>query len=81
MVLIARAQNISLNEHAQSFKRTRDLRFGRFIHLLSYFVCASSEGSGEAVQKHSLARAIADRICDEYQYLTWWFNCVISGWL
>ena len=81
MVLVARAQNIFLNEYALSFRGTRYLRFGRFIYLLSYFVSASSEGSGEAVHKHSLARAFADRICDEYRYPTCWFNCVISGWL
>ena len=41
------------------------------LHLLSYFVCTVSEGSGEASQMCRLTRAVVALLCDKCQNLVY----------
>ena len=55
------------------FKRAR-ADFGRTLHLVPYFICATIEGSGETAWMHRLARAFAGRLCDKYHNLMSWLK-------
>ena len=62
------------------FKRARpmglDVWFlGWTLRLLPYFMCANSEGSGEAAHMHRLAWAFTGRLCDKYHNLMGWPIC------
>ena len=59
----------SSNDHAQLTNEARGLIFGLNFTLPVYFTCASSEFSGEPVQRHRLARAFTDLQCDKHQTL------------
>ena len=54
-VLIAHAQRPSSNANADVSSLARVLNFSLSIHLYSYFVYASSEGSGESAHARRLA--------------------------
>ena len=54
------------------------MRFGRILHLLPYFMCANSKGSGETARMHRLARVFAGRLCDKYHNLMRCLNCFHS---
>ena len=64
MILFVLCKLNSSNAHVQPFRGTRSLIFSRTLRLLSYFMCANSEGSGETAQMHRLAWAYAGRPCD-----------------
>ena len=61
--------NSFFKAHAQSSSGARCLMFGRTLHLLPYFMCANSEGSGETARMRRLAFAFAGRLCDKYHNL------------
>ena len=48
----------------------RGLNFSLGLHIHQYFVYSSSEGSGESVHLHRLARAFVTWQCDKYRNLT-----------
>ena len=48
------------------------LLVGRTLRLLSYFMCANGEGSGETAPMCRLAWAFAGRLCDKYHNLMSW---------
>ena len=50
-------------------------KFGRTLRLLSYFMCANSEGSGETARMRRFAWALAGRLCDKYYNIMSWLNC------
>ena len=50
----------------------RCLIFGRTLRLLSYFMWATSEGSGETARMRRLAWAFAGRLFDKYHNLMGW---------
>ena len=52
--------------------------FDLVLYLHPYFVCASSEGSGEYVHLSRLARALAFRYCDRYQNLVHLLKCLLK---
>ena len=54
-MLIAYAQVPLINAHVDISSKARGLHFGLCIHLLLYFVYASSEGSGESAHERRLA--------------------------
>ena len=54
VVLMENAQETSLNAHACASVRVRGLRFGLSLHLLPYYVYASSEGFGESAHMRRL---------------------------
>ena len=62
----------SSNAHAQPSSGATCLMFGRTLRLLSYFMCANSEGSGETARIRRLARAFDGCLCDKYHYLMRW---------
>ena len=49
-----------------------DVWFFGTIRLLSYVMCANSEGSGETARMRRLAWAFAGRLCDKYHSLMSW---------
>ena len=53
----------------------RCLIFGQILHLLPYFMCANSKGSGETVRMRRLAWAVAGHLCDKYHNLMSWIKC------
>ena len=55
-------ENSLINVH-MSIKAKRAI-YGLEFDLRLCVICASSEGSGETVPKHSLARIFADQVCD-----------------
>ena len=55
MALIALGKLLSSNTHAQQSSGATRLIFGQTLHLLPYFMCVNSEGSGETAQMRSLA--------------------------
>ena len=63
----------SSNARAQPSSGGRCLIFSRTLRLLPYFMCANSEGSGEAERMRRLAKAFAGRLCDKYHNLMSWF--------
>ena len=67
-------QTHSSNAHAQPSSGARCLIFGRTLHLLPYFMCANSAGSGETVRMRRLAWALAGRLCDKYHNRMSWLN-------
>ena len=62
----------SSNAHAQPSTGARCRIFGRTLCLLPYFMCASSEGSGETARMRRLAGAFAGRLCGKYHNLMSW---------
>ena len=52
LVLIAYAQKLPINTHADASSGARVLNFSQSIHLHPYFENANSKGSGEYVQTH-----------------------------
>ena len=62
----------SSNAHAQPSSGARCQVFGRTLCLRPYFMCANSEGSGEAARMCRLAWAFAVRLCDKYHILMSW---------
>ena len=54
------------------------LIFGQTLRLLPCFMCANSEGSGEAAQMRSLIWAFAVRLCDKYDNLMSWLIYLLS---
>ena len=62
--------------HAQQSSGATRLIFGQTLHLLPYFMCANSEGSGETARMRSLTRAFAVRLCDKY-HISWAGSYVI----
>ena len=67
-----------LFKHARlAIKRSQTPNFCMDLHLCPYFVCASSEGSGETVWMRNLARAFTSRICDKSQILMNWLYTVL----
>ena len=60
--------------HVQPSSRARCLIFGWTLHLLPYFVCVISDGSGEAAQMRRFASAFTGRLCDKYQNLMSWLE-------
>ena len=50
MILFVQCKRIFSNAHAQSSSGARCQIFGRILRLLSYFMCANSEGSGETAR-------------------------------
>ena len=54
----------------------KSLIFGGTLFLLTYFMCANSEGCGKTVQMHRLAWAFAGHICD-HNLMSWliWNSC------
>ena len=50
----------------------RCLFYGRTLHLLTYFMCADSKGSGETARMRRLARAFTGRLCDKHHNLMSW---------
>ena len=52
--------------------------FGRTLRLLSYFMCANSEGSDETERIRRLASAFAGRLCDKYHNLMSWLKCCVK---
>ena len=59
-------KNTLLNDHADVSRCAKYLRLGLRLSLLSYFVYARSEGSGESAQMHRLAKAMTARLYDMY---------------
>ena len=55
--------------------------FDRILLLLSYFMCANSEGSGETARIRRLARAFAGRLCDKYHNLMSWLIWLRCTWI
>ena len=66
-VLIAYAQKLPLNAHTAICSGATFVIFGLSLHLRQYVVYASSEGSGESVHMHRLARAFAARNYNKYK--------------
>ena len=64
-----------LQTHAQPSSGDRCPNFGRTLRLLSYFMCANSEGSGETARMRRFAWALAGRLCDKYYNIMSWLNC------
>ena len=64
----------SSNAHEQPSSEARYmyLIFVRTLRLLSYFICANSEGSGETARLSRLAWAFAGRLCNKYHHLMSW---------
>ena len=60
----------SSNMHAQPSSGDRCLIFGWTFHLLSYFMCVNSEGSGETAQMRKLTWAFAGRLRDKYHNIS-----------
>ena len=56
MALITYARKHPLNDHADVFSGTRGLNVGLSLHSHPYVVHASSEGCGESVYLHMIAR-------------------------
>ena len=50
------------------------LKFSQSLHLHPYFVCASSEGSGESAQISE--PSLLDSVINKYQNLTCWLIIV-----
>ena len=57
----------------------RQVLISRTLHLLPYFLCANSEGSGE----RRLAWAFAGRLCDKYHNLMSWliYTSYFPSWI
>ena len=64
--------------HAQPSSGARCLIFGRTLHLLPYFMCANSEGSGKTAQRRWLAWAFAGCLCDKYHNLMSWLISIVD---
>ena len=60
-------KSLYLNVPAHLLSGAKSLAWGLDLHLLTYFVCKSSEGAGETAQMRSLARAFSARICEKHQ--------------
>ena len=60
----------SVNSHAQPSNGATRL----ILHLLLYFMCVNSKGSGKIARMHSLAWAFAVRLCSKYHNLMSWFK-------
>ena len=58
--------------YAQPSSWARCLIFAWTVHLLSYFMCANSKGSGETAQTRRLALAFAGHLCDKYHNQMSW---------
>ena len=54
LVLIAHAQELPLDAQFDVSSGARVLKFGTSLYIHTYFVYASSEGSGESVHVHRL---------------------------
>ena len=61
--------------HAQPSSGDRCLIFARTLHLLIYFMCLNSEGSGEIARMCKLGVAFAGRLCDKNHNLMSWLIC------
>ena len=75
---IAYAQKPPLNVYADVFSLTTCLNLGLSLNLCPYFVCASSEGSGNTARMLRLVRASAARICDKYECV--WMCFFFQSW-
>ena len=75
---IAYAQKPPLNVFADVFSLTTCINLGLSLYLCPYFVCASSEGSGNAARMLRLVRASAARICDKYECV--WMCFFFQSW-
>ena len=72
LVLIAYAQSLFFNIHAQLARGARCLNFGLRLPLLPYLVCARSKGSDETAHMRSLVWVFDARQNDTYQNLVCW---------
>ena len=59
----------SSNTHEQPSSGARCLISDRTLHLLQYFMCVNSQGSGETAWMRRLALAFAGCLCDKYHNL------------
>ena len=66
-----------LDPHADVYSGAWSLQFGLSLHLHTYFVYASSEGSSEYAHMRRLARAFIARQCDKSQNLMRWLKLIV----
>ena len=66
--------SVNSNMHAQLSTGATHLTFGQTLHLLPYFMCANSKGSGETAWMRSLAWAFTVRLCSKYHNLMSWLK-------
>ena len=72
LILTAHAQKPPFSAHLDISSGARSLNFGLGLHLHSYVMHTSSEGSDETAHVRSLVRALASRRCDKYHKLVCW---------
>ena len=64
--------------HAQLPSRARGIKFYMNLHLHTYFMCGSSEGSDKTAQLRILFRAFTGQQCNKYK--TSRLECVIENY-
>ena len=69
-----------LNAHTQPSSGVKYRIFGRTLHLLPYFMWATSKGCGDAARMWRLAWAFASRLCDKYHNIMSWLICNLHTW-